>query len=207
MNKDIKNRIFRFLAKGSKDGYTPTQLVRQLNLGNTSSVTTPLKQLIAEEKVKRVKERGKVMYSINPNLYESIRTMDGPKIQMMDYSAIPPMDVTQQDPSIYPTMLEILRKHMHEMIDRFSNKNLLTEFWQRSSDACPLDADEEERQEVAFKEWLMITYPGIYNFGKVVDQIDLLIEEVKDNPDVVYGRNITPIINTLKELIHGKGKE
>jgi hypothetical protein len=33
-------------------------------------------------------------------------------------------------------------------------KNLLYEFWQRSSDACPLEATEAEKQEKDFYEWV-----------------------------------------------------
>ena len=32
--------------------------------------------------------------------------------------------------------------------------DLLHLFWQRSSDACPLEVGEAEKQEVAFKEWV-----------------------------------------------------
>lgn len=32
---------------------------------------------------------------------------------------------------------------------------LLTKFWQRSSDACPLEATEAERQENEFHDWVM----------------------------------------------------
>lgn len=32
--------------------------------------------------------------------------------------------------------------------------NLLYFFWQRSSDACPLECSEAEKQEVEFKEWV-----------------------------------------------------
>jgi hypothetical protein len=33
--------------------------------------------------------------------------------------------------------------------------NLLYKFWQRSSDACPLECGEAEKQEKEFKEWVM----------------------------------------------------
>ena len=33
-------------------------------------------------------------------------------------------------------------------------KNLLYEFWQRSSDACPLECGEAEKQEKDFSEWI-----------------------------------------------------
>lgn len=33
-------------------------------------------------------------------------------------------------------------------------KNLLHEFWQRSSDACPLEASEAEKQEKEFQEFV-----------------------------------------------------
>jgi hypothetical protein len=32
---------------------------------------------------------------------------------------------------------------------------LLTRFWQRSSDACPLEANEAEKQENEFHDWLI----------------------------------------------------
>jgi SMC interacting uncharacterized protein involved in chromosome segregation len=32
--------------------------------------------------------------------------------------------------------------------------DLLQMFWQRSSDACPLECSEAEKQEVEFKEWV-----------------------------------------------------
>jgi hypothetical protein len=32
--------------------------------------------------------------------------------------------------------------------------NLLFDFWQRSSDACPLEASEAEKQENAFFDWV-----------------------------------------------------
>ena len=32
--------------------------------------------------------------------------------------------------------------------------DLLQMFWQRSSDACPLECGEAEKQEVEFKEWV-----------------------------------------------------
>ena len=33
-------------------------------------------------------------------------------------------------------------------------KNLLHEFWNSSSDACPLEATEQENQERLFSEWV-----------------------------------------------------
>lgn len=33
--------------------------------------------------------------------------------------------------------------------------DLLYKFWQRTSDACPLEATEAEKQEKEFKEWVM----------------------------------------------------
>ncbi len=33
-------------------------------------------------------------------------------------------------------------------------KKLLQEFWQRSSDACPLEATEAEKQETEFNNWV-----------------------------------------------------
>ena len=33
--------------------------------------------------------------------------------------------------------------------------NLLYKFWQRTSDACPLECGEAEKQEKEFKEWVM----------------------------------------------------
>jgi hypothetical protein len=33
--------------------------------------------------------------------------------------------------------------------------DLLFKFWQRTSDACPLEATEAEKQEKEFKEWVM----------------------------------------------------
>ena len=33
--------------------------------------------------------------------------------------------------------------------------DLLFKFWQRTSDACPLEANEAEKQEKEFKEWVM----------------------------------------------------
>jgi len=33
-------------------------------------------------------------------------------------------------------------------------KKLLTEFWQRSSDACPLECTAAENEEEAFKKWV-----------------------------------------------------
>ena len=32
--------------------------------------------------------------------------------------------------------------------------DLLFMFWQRSSDACPLECTEAEKQEISFKEWV-----------------------------------------------------
>lgn len=32
---------------------------------------------------------------------------------------------------------------------------LLAKFWQRTSDACPLECVDAEKQEEAFKEWVM----------------------------------------------------
>lgn len=34
------------------------------------------------------------------------------------------------------------------------SRNLLREFWQRSSDACPLEVSEAEEQELAFEQWI-----------------------------------------------------
>lgn len=34
-------------------------------------------------------------------------------------------------------------------------RNLLTLFWQRKSDACPLEANEQENQENEFNDWLL----------------------------------------------------
>lgn len=34
-------------------------------------------------------------------------------------------------------------------------ENLLHEFWQRSSDACPLEVSEAEQQEREFKNWVL----------------------------------------------------
>lgn len=33
-------------------------------------------------------------------------------------------------------------------------ENLLTDFWQSSSDACPLEATEAERQELEFRKFV-----------------------------------------------------
>jgi len=33
-------------------------------------------------------------------------------------------------------------------------KDLLYKFWQRTSDACPLEATEAERQEIEFSKWV-----------------------------------------------------
>lgn len=34
-------------------------------------------------------------------------------------------------------------------------RNLLTLFWQRKSDCCPLEANEQEKQENEFNDWLL----------------------------------------------------
>jgi hypothetical protein len=42
--------------------------------------------------------------------------------------------------------------------------NLLHLFWQRSSDACPLECGEAEKQELMFKEWVnKLTYNDLFN--------------------------------------------
>lgn len=37
-------------------------------------------------------------------------------------------------------------------------RTLLTRFWQRSSDACPLEAGEAEKQENEFNDWTLGQY-------------------------------------------------
>jgi len=37
-------------------------------------------------------------------------------------------------------------------------KELLRQFWQSSSDACPLEATEAEKQEQAFEDWIVDLY-------------------------------------------------
>ena len=55
-------------------------------------------------------------------------------------------------------------------------RNLLTTFWQRSSDACPLEASEQEKQEKEFRDWVLYL------------DFDSLFEEVstiKKMPDII----------------------
>lgn len=44
------------------------------------------------------------------------------------------------------------------LLKRFSemnnNEKLLHEFWQRSSDACPLEASQAEHEEKGFEKWI-----------------------------------------------------
>lgn len=46
--------------------------------------------------------------------------------------------------------------------------NLLNLFWQRTSDACPLECTEAENQELAFEEWV-----------KTID-FDLLLKSIRE---------------------------
>jgi len=42
--------------------------------------------------------------------------------------------------------------------------SLLYKFWQRSSDACPIECVEAEKQEDEFKEWVMsLDWDTLYN--------------------------------------------
>lgn len=52
--------------------------------------------------------------------------------------------------NLHPIFQQILSPYMPE-----ENKvrNLLHEFWNRSSDACPLEASEQERQEKEWEQW------------------------------------------------------
>lgn len=42
-------------------------------------------------------------------------------------------------------------------------KNLLHEFWSSASDACPLEASDQEKQELAFEIWYNTRKPKAFN--------------------------------------------
>jgi len=45
--------------------------------------------------------------------------------------------------------------------------NLLFLFWQRTSDACPLECTEAEKQETEFKEWVKTI-----DFDKLIEKLE-----------------------------------
>ena len=49
-------------------------------------------------------------------------------------------------------------------------RNLLTLFWQRKSDACPLEANEQENQENEFNDWLLcVDFDALVKEQKRID--------------------------------------
>ena len=60
------------------------------------------------------------------------------------------------DPENQPNQLGIKSTFEVDMVIRSGIVgDLLYKFWQRTSDACPLEATEAEKQEKEFKEWVM----------------------------------------------------
>ena len=59
---------------------------------------------------------------------------------------------------IYDKLIKDLQHHKDTTVGLFATDkeiaNLLYMFWQRSSDACPLEIGEAEKQESEFKEWV-----------------------------------------------------
>lgn len=59
---------------------------------------------------------------------------------------------------IYEKLIKDLQHHKDTTVGLFATDkeigDLLYIFWQRSSDACPLECTQAEEQENAFKEWV-----------------------------------------------------